>query len=196
MRSGQGMGCIFRLHLFAPTASMEQPPPAAAPLSAPPSAPAPAPAVPSAQALASLIASSAAAAILEPPAPAPDAQAEPPKKKTPLTGLTHKVYVGNLPEITTLADLQDCFGQFGDCSCSLKRGFGFVVSFVPPGRARIVDPLVSNSFDRSFFFLVCRITRTPPLRLRRSSSTMRDTFWECRSRSSSRTLAQVLSRRL
>lgn len=42
---------------------------------------------------------------------------------------THKVYIGNLPETATLADLEDCFGQLGQCTCSIKRGFGFVVSF-------------------------------------------------------------------
>lgn len=41
---------------------------------------------------------------------------------------THKVYIGNLPDTATLADLEDCFGQLGQCTCSIKRGFGFVVS--------------------------------------------------------------------
>lgn len=49
--------------------------------------------------------------------------------ENPIVGLNvHKIYVGNLPEITTLLDLQDCFGQIGECTCALKRGFGFVVS--------------------------------------------------------------------
>ncbi|GAA6000637.1 hypothetical protein JCM10207_004587 [Rhodosporidiobolus poonsookiae] len=45
-----------------------------------------------------------------------------------LTGgyLAHKIYVGNLPDSATLADLEDCFGQIGPCTCVLKRGFGFV----------------------------------------------------------------------
>jgi hypothetical protein len=48
----------------------------------------------------------------------------------PLTGgyNPQKVYIGNLPETATLADLEDCFGQIGQCTCSIKRGFGFVVS--------------------------------------------------------------------
>ncbi|ORY90932.1 hypothetical protein BCR35DRAFT_109955 [Leucosporidium creatinivorum] len=46
----------------------------------------------------------------------------------PLTGTYNpqKVYIGNLPETATLADLEDCFGQIGQCTCSIKRGFGFV----------------------------------------------------------------------
>ncbi|GAA5955534.1 hypothetical protein JCM3765_006807 [Sporobolomyces pararoseus] len=37
-----------------------------------------------------------------------------------------KLWVGGLPDSATLADLEDCFGQIGPCSCTLKRGFGFV----------------------------------------------------------------------
>ncbi|GAA6025421.1 hypothetical protein JCM11491_003509 [Sporobolomyces phaffii] len=37
-----------------------------------------------------------------------------------------KLWVGGLPETATLADLEDCFGQIGPCSCNIKRGFGFV----------------------------------------------------------------------
>jgi len=40
-----------------------------------------------------------------------------------------KLWVGGLPDTATLADLEDCFGQIGPCSCNIKRGFGFVVSF-------------------------------------------------------------------
>lgn len=40
---------------------------------------------------------------------------------------THKIYIGNLPDMATLADLQDCFGQIGECTALLKRGYGFVV---------------------------------------------------------------------
>ncbi|KAI5477419.1 Glycosyl hydrolase, family 88 [Pseudohyphozyma bogoriensis] len=39
---------------------------------------------------------------------------------------THKIFIGNLPETATLADLEDCFGKIGQCTCSIKRGFGFV----------------------------------------------------------------------
>ena len=48
----------------------------------------------------------------------------------PLTGSYNpqKVYIGNLPDTATLADLEDCFGSIGLCTCSIKRGFGFVVS--------------------------------------------------------------------
>ncbi|GAA5830984.1 hypothetical protein JCM11251_005100 [Rhodosporidiobolus azoricus] len=53
-----------------------------------------------------------------------------------LTGgyLAHKIYVGNLPDSATLADLEDCFGQIGPCACVLKRGFGFV-EYQEPGHA-------------------------------------------------------------
>ncbi|GAA5973661.1 hypothetical protein JCM11641_005067 [Rhodosporidiobolus odoratus] len=53
-----------------------------------------------------------------------------------LTGgyLAHKVYVGNLPDSATLADLEDCFGQIGPCTCQIKRGFGFV-EYEDPGHA-------------------------------------------------------------
>ncbi|GAA5827731.1 hypothetical protein JCM5353_002285 [Sporobolomyces roseus] len=37
-----------------------------------------------------------------------------------------KLWVGGLPDTATLADLEDCFGQIGPCSCNIKRGFGFV----------------------------------------------------------------------
>ncbi|GAA5870978.1 hypothetical protein JCM16303_001649 [Sporobolomyces ruberrimus] len=37
-----------------------------------------------------------------------------------------KLWVGGLPDSATLADLEDCFGQIGPCSCNIKRGFGFV----------------------------------------------------------------------
>ncbi|KAM0749754.1 hypothetical protein T439DRAFT_326634 [Meredithblackwellia eburnea MCA 4105] len=46
----------------------------------------------------------------------------------------HKVYIGNLPDTATLADLEDCFGQLGQCACSIKRGFGFV-EYVDPACA-------------------------------------------------------------
>lgn len=53
--------------------------------------------------------------------PSISTNAEPPCKK---------IYIGNLPESTTLADLEDCFGQLDQCTCQLKRGFGFVVSLL------------------------------------------------------------------
>lgn len=43
-----------------------------------------------------------------------------------------RVYIGNLPDTATLADLEDCFGQIGECTCAMKRGFGFVVSGTIP----------------------------------------------------------------
>lgn len=48
-----------------------------------------------------------------------------------LTGAveSNKIYVGGLPVNATIEDLQDCFGQMGECTCILKSGFGFVVSF-------------------------------------------------------------------
>ncbi|GAA5841562.1 hypothetical protein JCM9279_000687 [Rhodotorula babjevae] len=53
-----------------------------------------------------------------------------------LTGgyLASKIYVGNLPDSATLADLEDCFGQIGPCTCTIKRGFGFV-EYVDPAHA-------------------------------------------------------------
>lgn len=66
---------------------------------------------------------------------------------------THKVYIGNLPETATLADLEDCFGQLGQCSCSIKRGFGFVVSllsfFYSPPSTRPLCPWVCSAVTRA-----------------------------------------------
>jgi len=40
-----------------------------------------------------------------------------------------KVYIGGLPEKTELADLEDCFGQFGEIGhVELKLGYAFIVS--------------------------------------------------------------------
>ncbi|SCV72679.1 BQ2448_4216 [Microbotryum intermedium] len=46
-----------------------------------------------------------------------------------------KIYIGNLPQSATLADLEDCFGQFGPCTCAIKRGFGFA-EFASPEHAK------------------------------------------------------------
>ncbi|GAA5891428.1 hypothetical protein JCM5296_006524 [Sporobolomyces johnsonii] len=53
-----------------------------------------------------------------------------------LTGGYHpsKLWVGGLPDTATLADLEDCFGQIGPCSCNIKRGFGFV-EYTDPAHA-------------------------------------------------------------
>ncbi|KAL8281550.1 hypothetical protein RQP46_006234 [Phenoliferia psychrophenolica] len=67
-------------------------------------------------------------AALPPPGPASTKVGKVTSSGAILTGgyNTHKVYIGNLPETATLADLEDCFGQLGQCTCSIKRGFGFV----------------------------------------------------------------------
>ncbi|GAA5924885.1 uncharacterized protein JCM15063_005759 [Sporobolomyces koalae] len=46
-----------------------------------------------------------------------------------------KLWVGGLPDTATLADLEDCFGQIGPCTCTLKRGFGFV-EYTDPAHAQ------------------------------------------------------------
>ena len=41
-----------------------------------------------------------------------------------------KIFIAGLPEDTSQADLNDCFGQVGQIlSCELKKGYGFVVGF-------------------------------------------------------------------
>ena len=64
------------------------------------------------------------------PPPPPKVEIPVPMVESKLTASSCKIYVGNLPEITTVVDLQDCFGQIGECACALKRGFGFVVGLL------------------------------------------------------------------
>lgn len=46
----------------------------------------------------------------------------------PATALTTKIYIGGLPDTTSVDDLRDCFGQLGGVkNIDLKKGFGFVV---------------------------------------------------------------------
>ncbi|GAA5884846.1 hypothetical protein JCM6882_007119 [Rhodosporidiobolus microsporus] len=80
-----------------------------------------------------------------------------------LTGgyLAHKIYVGNLPDSATLADLEDCFGQIGPCTCVLKRGFGFVEYHEPGHAAEAVNKYNEGHFLGSQIKVELSLARAP-----------------------------------
>ncbi|GAA5908664.1 uncharacterized protein JCM6883_004131 [Sporobolomyces salmoneus] len=72
-----------------------------------------------------------------------------------------KLWVGGLPETATLADLEDCFGQIGPCSCTLKRGFGFVEYNDPTHAKEAVDRYNEGHFLGAQIKVELSLARAP-----------------------------------
>ncbi|GAA6062697.1 hypothetical protein JCM10212_004755 [Sporobolomyces blumeae] len=73
-----------------------------------------------------------------------------------------KLWVGGLPDSATLADLEDCFGQIGPCTCNIKKGFGFVEYNDPAHAQEAVAKYNEGHFLGAQIKVEFSLARAPP----------------------------------